>query len=67
MTTSGGAGGQPPGIGRHHPLIYRTNFFSPTLANHLGWGVPDMVVTSDLPGVWFGCQRRNETGLKAPV
>ncbi len=40
--------------GRYYQLIYRTNLFSPTLTNDLGQGVPDMVVTNDSPGAWFG-------------
>ena len=59
--TPGAAGGTgkmlftfPASTGRYYQLIYRTNLFSPTLTNNLGWGVPGMVVTNDSPGAWFG-------------
>ena len=53
----------PASTGRYYQLIYRTNLFSPTLTNNLGWGVPGMVVTNDSPGAWFGDIR---VGLQEP-
>lgn len=44
----------PASTGRYYQLLYKTNLFTPLLTNDLGWGVPDMVVTNDSLGAWYG-------------
>ncbi len=44
----------PASTGRFYQLIYSTNLFSPTITSNLGWGVPDMILTNESLGVWYG-------------
>ena len=44
----------PASTGRFYQLLYKTNLFGSMLTNHLGWGVPGMVVTNDSLGAWYG-------------
>jgi len=46
----------PASSARYYQLIYSDNL-SEALTNNLGWGVPDMVVTSTVPGTWYGTIR----------
>lgn len=44
----------PASTGRYYQLVYATNLMSPLITSNLGWGVPDMVVTNDSLGEWYG-------------
>ncbi len=46
----------PASSARSYQLIYSADL-SATLTNNLGWGVPDMVVTNNFTGTWFGTIR----------
>jgi len=43
---------------RYYQLIYTTDLVNRVIGtNNLGWGVPGMVVTSDVPAAWYGTIR----------
>lgn len=48
----------PASPNRYYQLIYCTDLANRTIGtNNIGWGVPGMVVTSDVPATWYGVIR----------